>query len=232
MPRKPRYTQDQEPPEGWRPTQAVPEPVINTPYAEPAKHWSYRDGRPFEVAGRRPAMYWYASKKLAKGQEDLFAEEERDELPLVNRLRADVRRWRAAGYRGASSVTKDLLRHWSSADLPRPLFFCQREAAETAIYLLEMALPGRLPSTGYRNFEVSAEDLSRLLAGETPDFPEISPDFFPRLIDSPADADLLPLRRLGCKMATGSGKTVVMAMLVAWAFCNRGRNPATRSRMA
>src|SRR5262249_52389759 len=32
---------------------------------------------------------------------------------------------------------------------------------------------------------------------------------------------------VGCKMATGSGKTVVMAMLITWAFCNRGRNPAT-----
>ena len=35
----------------------------------------------------------------------------------------------------------------------------------------------------------------------------------------------MPLRRMGCKMATGSGKTVVMAMLIAWAFCNRGQNP-------
>src|SRR5438876_8180270 len=37
-----------------------------------------------------------------------------------------------------------------------------------------------------------------------------------------------PLFRLGCKMATGSGKTVVMAMLIAWAFCNRGKNPQTK----
>ena len=31
--------------------------------------------------------------------------------------------------------------------------------------------------------------------------------------------------RYGCKMATGSGKTVVMSMLIAWTFCNRGRVP-------
>ena len=36
------------------------------------------------------------------------------------------------------------------------------------------------------------------------------------------------LRRLGCKMATGSGKTVVMSMLIAWAFCNRGVNPQSQ----
>ncbi|MBL8879125.1 MAG: DEAD/DEAH box helicase family protein [Phycisphaerales bacterium] len=45
-------------------------------------------------------------------------------------------------------------------------------------------------------------------------------------MDQPANPDLMPLTRLGCKMATGSGKTVVMAMLISWAFCNRGRNPA------
>src|SRR5213594_2140517 len=41
------------------------------------------------------------------------------------------------------------------------------------------------------------------------------------------ESSALPLRRLGCKMATGSGKTIVMAMLVSWAFCNRGRNPSS-----
>jgi type III restriction enzyme len=34
------------------------------------------------------------------------------------------------------------------------------------------------------------------------------------------------LTRYACKMATGSGKTVVMALLLAWAFCNRGRTPS------
>ena len=229
MARRARFSQDQTPPPEWTPTQAVSEPVINSPYDEPKEHWSYERGVPYKVLGRREASYWYTSEKVATGQMKIGAEEQRDPLPLVNRLRVDVKRWREAGYRGASSVTKDLVRNWSRTDLPRPLFFCQREAAETVIYLLEIALPGRLPSTGFRNFDVAASDLEKLLAGEVPAFPEISPEFFPRLIDLPADASLLPLRRFGCKMATGSGKTVVMAMLVAWAFCNRGRNPATRS---
>ena len=34
-----------------------------------------------------------------------------------------------------------------------------------------------------------------------------------------------PIHRYACKMATGSGKTVVMSMLIAWAFCNRGTKP-------
>src|SRR6185437_9191130 len=45
------------------------------------------------------------------------------------------------------------------------------------------------------------------------------------LADIPHEDGLAPLIRFGCKMATGSGKTVVMAMLVAWSFCNRGRVP-------
>ena len=227
MAKQPRYTQDEPPPADWTPTQAVADPVINSPYEEPAQHWSYQDGQPFQVPGRRPAMYWYRSQKIAGGQADIFAEEERDELPLVNRLRADVKRWRESGYRGASTVTKDLFAHWRRSDIPLRLFFCQVEAAETLIYLLEMALPTRLRSTGFRKFRAGQEDMEALLKGSKPEsWEEISKDFFPRLIDDPGDS-LLPLRRLGCKMATGTGKTIVMAMLVTWAFCNRGRNPAS-----
>ena len=49
----------------------------------------------------------------------------------------------------------------------------------------------------------------------------------PKLADIPNEAGLKPIHRYACKMATGSGKTVVMAMLIAWAFCNRGTNAAT-----
>lgn len=229
MARNPRLPQDVEPPADWTPTQAVDEPVINNPYDEPTQHWVYQGGVPQKVPGRRPAGYWYKTKKTGAAQQQLWAEEERDDLPLVNRLRADVARWRKAEYRGASQVTKDLLLHWTSPDRVRRLFFCQREAVETIIYLLELAIPGRLRSTGFQQFGVDATDLDRLLRGEKPgfDLPERQQDFYPRLVDVPEDPGLLPLRRLGCKMATGSGKTLVMAMLITWAFCNRGRNPAT-----
>ena len=227
MPKRRSYAQDEVPPDDWAPTQAVRDPVINRPYGEPTAYWSYRDGEPFEVPGRRPAMYWYRTEKLGGGQRDIFAEEQRDELPLVNRLRVDVKRWRESGYRGASGVTKDLLAHWSRRDLPLPLFFCQREAAETLIYLLEMAIPGRLRSTGFQKFQVDPDAVDALLSGRMPQaWEDTSKDFFPRLVDDPGDS-LMPLRRLGCKMATGTGKTIVMAMVAAWAFCNRGRNPAS-----
>jgi hypothetical protein len=125
-----------------------------------------------------------------------------DELIMVNQLREDVARWRDSGWEGATPLTKELLRYWSSPDRPRRLFFCQLEAVETVIYLREILTSGKRPRF---NPQFPASDLRKL-------------------VDAPASADFLPLTRFGCKMATGSGKTVVMAMLIAWAFCNRGRN--------
>ncbi|MBN1824642.1 MAG: DEAD/DEAH box helicase family protein [Candidatus Eisenbacteria bacterium] len=218
---------EETPPPDWKPTQAVDNPVINDPYGEPTKHWLYKEGVPSLMDGRREASYWFKTKRTGAKEQDLFAEEERDSLPLVNALRGDVKRWRESGYRGASRVTKELLEWWMGEDRPRRLFFCQRESAETLIYLLELALPGRLHATGFKNFEVGAGVVDQLRRGEPPDLPSLVGDHPPRLIDPPSDADLLPLLRLGCKMATGSGKTIIMGMLIAWAFCNRGRNPAS-----
>ncbi len=229
--RRPPPLRTEEPPTDWTPTQAVPDPVINKPYEEPRRHWHYsKYGVPSIVGERRRASYWYKTGRTGAAQQDLLAEEESDDLPLVNRLRDDVKRWRDSGYRGVSAVTRELFAHWRNPErAPGRLFFCQVEAAETIIYILEIAFPGRLGATGFKTFKVAPVDFERLLRGEKPDFEELVGDFYPRLIDPPAGSDLLPLRRLGCKMATGSGKTVVMAMLVAWAFCNRGRNPATLS---
>jgi type III restriction enzyme len=217
----------EEPPKDWTPTQAAPDPILNNPYEEPSRHWNYIGGVPSETPGRRPASYWFKTQKIGTTQESLFAEEERDELPLVNKLRADVSNWRRSKYRGASKVTQELFAYWFTQERHRPLFFCQCEAVETIVYLLEIAIPGRLQATGYRKFEVDAEALTKLLAGANA-FAELErKEFYPRLIDAPADSSALPLLRLGCKMATGSGKTIVMAMLIAWAFCNRGRNPSS-----
>ena len=74
------------------------------------------------------------------------------------------------------------------------MLYCQREAAETAIFLAEVA--GRDRYTDWR----------RLLAAEN-------------------DAHNEGLPRIALKMATGSGKTVVMAMLIAWQTLNKLANP-------
>ena len=95
---------EEAPPADWLPTQAVDNPILSGPYDEPKEHWLYREGVPFKVPGRRPASYWFKTQKVGERQQGLFAEEDRDELPLVNRLRADVKRWREAGYRGYAPI--------------------------------------------------------------------------------------------------------------------------------
>ena len=174
--------------------------------------------------GGRPASYWYKSERTGSTQLSLLAEEERDDLPLVNALRADVKRWRESGWRGASETTKRLLRHWWRADRARRLFFCQVEAVETIIYLREMLARGRSPR---RKPELGVDEFELLGRGVNP-----RPETWiakvaqpPKLVDAPAGNGAKPIPRYACKMATGSGKTVVMAMLVAWAFCNRGTKP-------
>ena len=180
------------------PIQPVDEPILCSPYAEPDAHWVYdKDtGRPSKLSGRRAAGYWVEQHATADEQLQfgLVQEEGWSTLQLVNALREDVRRWRASNYRNATHVTRQLLRYWQRENRQRPLFFCQLEAVETVIYLAEIRRP-------------------KHRVGFTPAF---------------SDADFAQLRdgeliRYGCKMATGSGKTVVMAMLIAWTFCNRGK---------
>jgi type III restriction enzyme len=122
--------------------QPVESPVICKPYYEPTQYWEYdrQTGRAALQPGRRPAAYWYkfADVDTRQGQFSLELEEDRRDLALVNKLRADVKRWRNAGWEGATNVTKDLLRHWQRRDRPRRFFFCQLEAAETIIFLNEI----------------------------------------------------------------------------------------------
>ena len=117
-----------------------------------------------------------------------------------------------------------MLRHWQSKDRKRRLFFCQVEAAETIIYLNEILASGR--RTQFKQ-KVTKEDFDAMVKGERPAVAEGmgTEDYFPTMADQPSNPDWEPLTRMGCKMATGSGKTVVMGMIITWAFCNRARVP-------
>ncbi len=209
------------------PIQPVENPILCSPYSEPDQHWLYdmRTGLPQKIPQRREASYWYRTERTGSRQIQLLAEEERDDLPLVNALRADVKAWRESGYRNASQTTKRLLRHWWREDRSRRLFFCQLEAVETIIYLEEILSTGQRTRARPR---LDVQDFRALHEGVNP-----RPDDWvakvaqhPKLADLPAEPLGLPIPRYACKMATGAGKTVVMAMLIAWAFCNRAAAPA------
>ena len=229
--------------EARAPLQPVEEPIICSPYREPEAYWLYDTGTgmPSKVEGRREAGYWYKTERAGSAQQALFAEEERDDLPLVNVLRGDVRRWRKAGWPGSTPATKKLLRHWWREDRARRLFFCQLEAVETVIYLRELLAQGRAPRRRGGRPDLSLREFEQLGQGVNPRPEEWVAKVAqpPRLADVPhgngsgagngagggGGARPLPIPRYACKMATGSGKTVVMAMLIAWTFCNRGAAP-------
>ncbi|MBI5328640.1 MAG: DEAD/DEAH box helicase family protein [Deltaproteobacteria bacterium] len=174
---------------------AVDEPIINNPFEAPREYWIYEEGQPKRMSGRRPAGYYFRTGKRPDAQIGLFVEEQFKELELVNKIRQKVKEWREQGYKGATSVTERLLQHWNSPERESKLFFCQIEAAETIIYLTEI-----LP--------------------KNPKGITIPPDV-------PLESDIAkgykPLTRYGCKMATGSGKTIVMAMLAAWFVINKAQ---------
>ena len=185
--------------------QPVESPVICVPYLEPSHYWDYNreTGHADKLEGRRPSYYWFKEETdTRRGQLTLELEEQRRELTMVNKLRRDVKRWRDSQWEGATNVTKDLLRHWTRPDRQRRFFFCQIEAVETLIFLSEIR--------GLRKDGQRAR-------------PRWNPDFTDEEFKTLTDGELT---RMCTKMCTGSGKTVVMGMLISWAFCNRARVPS------
>ena len=192
-------------------------PVLNSPYEYPARHWELDEsGQPTNrVADRRRRFSFVTpipKPKKRKGNQgemvfdakaaSLSTGDQQYDLIEIDSVRREVDRWRAlpeAEWR-VTPETARLLRHWRGHRFAefRP-FFCQVEAVETAIWLTEVA-----PALGasVRRF------LDRLAAVNA----EANPD----------------LPRLALKLATGAGKTTVMAMLIAWQTVNAARRPNSR----
>ena len=123
-----------------------------------------------------------------------------DPTPIINELRHYVDQWRRLPNPNDWQVTPEtvrLLQHWRHHNFNdiRP-FFCQIEAVETAIWLTEVA-----PNFGVRGQK-----------------------FLAHLANANKDANP-ELMRLALKLATGAGKTTVMAILIAWQTINAVRRP-------
>ncbi len=161
--------------------------IINNPFEEPKQHWLYiRETQEFELKeGRRKAGYWRATGRARLGHDDPG---EFIEIELVNKIRPRVKKWKESGYPNITGVTRKLLEFWNDkSQREQPLFWCQIEAVETAIWLTEAS---------------SAEKQG---------------------IDIVNDGS--QWQRECLKLATGTGKTVVMAMLIAWQVLNKLANP-------
>jgi hypothetical protein len=182
-------------------TAVIASPILNGPYDPPERHFELGPGGPTGeiLAGRRPSESFIPVPPARKGrkagdQEALdfdVTHERRDRNTLINKIRREVNLWRSRRYDRVTPYSRKLLEHWADPTSEDRVLFCQREAAETAVFLAEVA--GR---HGY-------------------------PDFRRRLDEANGPHnDGLP--RVALKMATGSGKAVVMAMLIAWQTIKQG----------
>jgi type III restriction enzyme len=194
------------------------QPILNSPYSIPTRHHVLdKDGQPVDAPpadGRRRSELITPiprsrkqTRRTGGGQgsfklgdpEGLSTEkQEYNPTPIINEIRQHLESWRRlpnpTDWR-VTPATQQLLRHWRHHDFAdvRP-FFCQVEAAETVIWLTEVA-----------QREPRYKKLWDHIKGANKD----------------ANPDLL---RLALKMATGSGKTTVMAMLIAWQTVNAVRS--------
>ena len=191
------------------------QPILNSPYSPPTRYHALdEDGQPLDsppIDGRRRSEIItpvpLPKKRKGKAAEPTLDlgdtgsagdEPEYNPTPIINEIREHVASWRAiknpADW-GVTPTTARLLTHWREFNFtgPKP-FFCQVEAVETIIWLAEF-VPKR--PAQYRTI------LAHLKGGNEASNPE--------------------LYRLAMKLATGAGKTTVMAMLIAWQTLNAVR---------
>ena len=190
-------------------------PVLNSPYEYPKRHWELDEtGQPTQriIERRRPADFITPiprpkkQKGTKKQTEIVFdegkglstEEQQYQHTEIINGVRQQVDEWRKRPDPNQWQVTPEtarLLRHWRHHRFTgiRP-FFCQVEALETAVWLTEVA-----PQAGPRGKR-----------------------FLDHLANTNHEANP-GLSRLALKLATGAGKTTVMAMLIAWQTINAVR---------
>ena len=195
------------------------QPILNSPYEYPSRHWELDDaGQPTNrIIDKRRLVSFITPipkpKKRKQNQRDLIFDEaakaletatqQYDPTPIINDLRRRIDRWREQPNPSGWHVTPEtarLLQHWRNHRFShiRP-FFCQVEAAETAIWLTEVA--PKLGKEGRRFLEH---------------------------LDAANEQANPGLARLALKLATGAGKTTVMAMLIAWQTINAVRRPNSK----
>lgn len=158
-------------------------------------------------------------------------------LLLIQNLRAAVDSWRDAGYPGASEVTRRLFAYWFDEDhevagfpVPFRYHFCQREAIETLAYIVEIARNRNAKALVETYAEVFQKDLlsKSIEFHTTMDGRRQMRRYVPEL-NAEGVQELPPedLRRYAFKMATGSGKTWVMAMAIVWSHFHARRVPGS-----
>jgi type III restriction enzyme len=94
------------------PKNAVENPILNSPFAEPTRYYDFSGVVPRILEGRRPAGY-HGTVRTERMGAGAISQHEFFPLPLVNEIRARVRAWRESGYPNVTLATRDLLDHWN-----------------------------------------------------------------------------------------------------------------------
>lgn len=169
-------------------------PIINNPYRMPELHLKLSgkksEDSQYEVAAGRRAPGLVHENSEGNPASDTSCEP----YGMIGRIRGYVNDWREGGFQGVDANTARLLHHWTEVKDGKGLFFCQREAIETLIWLHT-----------FKGKDSNCDGIHR----EIDRYNETLNDGLPRL---------------STKMATGTGKTVVMAMLMLW-MALRSRDP-------
>jgi len=164
-----------------------------------ALHPDFPDS-PHAILG--PQVRWFPADEALRetGMDKLMP-------PLVATLRKKVKEFRDSGYVGAAETSKSLLTWWFKEPHLLPVsdgtvtafqyYFAQREALETIIYLYDVV--GAKDKFDLMRFDGSGA-VSASMFDET-------------------------WRRYVVKMATGSGKTKVMSLALAWSFFHKLYEP-------
>lgn len=149
-----------------------------------------------------PAIRWFPADETLRDTSS-----EKLMPPLVSQLRKKVKEWRDSGYAGATDTSRSLLNWWFKTPhlLPKSdgtmaefqYYFAQREALETIIYLYDV---------------VEVKDKFDLMRFDSSG--AVSAGMFDET-----------WRRFVIKMATGSGKTKVMSLALAWSFYHKLYEP-------
>jgi type III restriction enzyme len=193
-----------------------------------------------EIPGRRPwekPTSFLVKDNAATGWREDTSGRRPSQLLLVPKIRTAVDAWREQGYPGASDVTRRLFEYWFDEDhevanfpVPFRYYFCQREAIETLVWLVEIAGERDAQKLIQSHATKFKKDLfsDNIVFQTTMDGKRQLRRYVPEL-DSEGVQDLPPedLRRFAFKMATGSGKTWVIAMAVVWSYFHKKRVPGS-----
>ncbi len=181
-------------------------PILNNPYLEPNLHYAtdaegslnyqdIREGRRIFTADIQ------VIPQRQRAQPSMFSVNDDPEAygtHIINLTRKEIGKWRNEVYPNTTRVTKELLEFWFlNPERPayKKLFFAQQEAVETAIWVNEVA----------ERSNAGNHILNLLREGQ----------------QTVSDNSENQLPRIAFKMATGSGKTVVMAALLLYHYFNR-----------